>query len=83
MDDLCSYGGTFVRAGHLLKEGGSGNIDLLVAHCEGSVTQGDLAKITSPIKRIYASESMGVWGGLNGSGIDMTRMKINPIEVCK
>lgn len=42
VDDLCSYGGTFIIAGKALRELGARKIFLCVAHCEKSITKGDI-----------------------------------------
>ena len=42
IDDLCSRGGTFIKAAKLLKEKGAKNIYLLVAHCENNIFTGDI-----------------------------------------
>lgn len=42
VDDLCSYGGTFLRSAEKLKEIGAEKVYLLVAHCEKSVHKGKL-----------------------------------------
>ncbi|WP_020620301.1 ribose-phosphate pyrophosphokinase [Paenibacillus daejeonensis] len=42
VDDLCSYGGTFLLSAEKLKELGAAEIYLLVAHCETSIHKGKL-----------------------------------------
>lgn len=42
VDDLCSRGGTFVRASKLLRERGAEVVSLLVAYCEDNVYSGEL-----------------------------------------
>lgn len=58
VDDLCSAGGTFFRAGSILKEMGAGDISLMVTHCEPTIFSGKLLDENSPIDRIYTSNSM-------------------------
>ena len=58
IDDICSYGGTFIKAGDLLKEKGIKDITLVVTHLENSVFSGNLLLNSSPIDRIYTSNSM-------------------------
>lgn len=55
MDDLCSRGGTFIRAAMLLKEQGARHVELLVAHCENNVFTGE---VFNYIDRIYTSKEM-------------------------
>ncbi|MCM3749396.1 ribose-phosphate pyrophosphokinase [Paenibacillus pasadenensis] len=57
VDDLCSYGGTFLLSAERLKELGAGPIYLLVAHCERSIFKGKLLQ-SGLIKRVYATDSM-------------------------
>lgn len=58
VDDLCSYGGTFLNAGQILKEElGFTEVILCVTHLEASVHQGLM--ITSPfIDHIYATDTL-------------------------
>lgn len=57
VDDLCSYGGTFLLSAERLKEIGAGDIYLFVAHCERSVYDGKM--IYSPlIKGLYTTNSI-------------------------
>lgn len=42
LDDLSSYGGTFIRASNKLKEMGFEEINLYVTHAENSIFKGDL-----------------------------------------
>lgn len=42
VDDICSYGGTFIRAAKHLKEAGAKEIILAVTHLENAVLKGDL-----------------------------------------
>lgn len=44
IDDLCSYGGTFIMAAEALRKAGSGKVYLVVTHCEKSIFKGDLLK---------------------------------------
>lgn len=57
MDDLCSYGGTFIMSAKKLKEMGFEEIYLLVAHCEESIYKGDIFK-TELIDGVFAINSM-------------------------
>ena len=54
VDDLCSKGGTFVYASKQLKAAGAMKVDLLVAHCENNVFNGELF---DHITTLYTSEN--------------------------
>jgi ribose-phosphate pyrophosphokinase len=64
IDDLCSYGGTFVLATEKLMEMGARAVILIVAHCEDSYLQGkipannDIIKVLST-DSIYTKGSEG------------------------
>lgn len=58
VDDLSSFGGTFLYSGNVLKELGFKEIYLLVAHAENSIFKGDLLKEGSPITKIFATDSI-------------------------
>lgn len=58
-DDLCSKGGTFYHTANKLKEAGVENVFLTVTHMEENVLNGELVKDTSPICKIYTTNSMG------------------------
>lgn len=58
VDDLTSYGGTFLHSGNKLKELGFKEIYLLVAHAENSVFKGELLKEGSPIDKIFTTNSI-------------------------
>lgn len=57
-DDLCSAGGTFYYTAQKLKENGIQDVYLCVTHMEWNVVNGELIKETSPIKKIYTTDSM-------------------------
>jgi ribose-phosphate pyrophosphokinase len=58
VDDLCSYGGTFVKARWALKSAfGTENIYLVVTHLERSVYQGKLLE-EGLVKGVFATTSM-------------------------
>lgn len=57
VDDICSYGGTFLKAAKGLKERGADNIYLYVTHCENNVLKGDLIK-SGLVKKIYTTPSI-------------------------
>lgn len=58
VDDLCSRGGTFMLAGNALREAGAGEVHLLVAHCENTIFQGDVLMASSPITRVFTTDSI-------------------------
>jgi ribose-phosphate pyrophosphokinase len=58
VDDLCSKGGTFLHSANKLKELGFWDINLLVAHCENSIFQGELLKDRSSIRKIFTTDSI-------------------------
>ena len=55
VDDICSYGGTFVAAAKALKEKGVENIGLIVSHCEDNILKGEIFKY---IDFVYTSDSI-------------------------
>ncbi|MBD2872318.1 ribose-phosphate pyrophosphokinase [Paenibacillus arenilitoris] len=62
VDDLCSYGGTFLRSAEKLKALGATNIYLLVAHCEKSIYKGKLLG-SGLIDRVYTTDTILEPGG--------------------
>lgn len=58
IDDLCSYGGTFMLTANKLKEMGATEIYLVVTHCENSIYDGELLKQESPISKIITTNSI-------------------------
>lgn len=57
IDDISSYGGTFLFAARKLKEMGAEDIYLYVTHCENSILDGELIK-SGLLKRIYTTDSI-------------------------
>ena len=55
IDDLSSYGGTFVQASKKLKEIGANKVYLVVAHAEESVYKGELF---DHIDKLYTTNSI-------------------------
>ena len=55
IDDLCSFGGTFVAAANKLVELGANDIYLVVAHAEASIMKGELFDY---IKKVYTTNSI-------------------------
>ena len=57
IDDISSYGGTFLYSGKRLKELGADKIYLYITHCENSILEGELIN-SSLIERIYTTKSI-------------------------
>jgi ribose-phosphate pyrophosphokinase len=57
VDDLCSYGGTFIKTARLLIGRGAARVFLLVAHLEASALRGDLFS-SGLIEGVYSTDSM-------------------------
>ena len=57
VDDICSYGGTFLHSARKLKELGANDIYLYVSHCENSILDGELIN-SGLIKKIYTTDSL-------------------------
>lgn len=57
VDDICSYGGTFLHSARKLKELGANDIYLYVTHCENSILNGELIN-SGLIKKIYTTDSI-------------------------
>ena len=55
IDDICSYGGTFVAAAKALREHGVKQIDLVVSHCEPNIFKGD---VFDYIDHVYTTDSI-------------------------
>lgn len=66
VDDLCSYGGTFMMASNSLKELGAEEIYLCVTHSEDGLFLGNIFK-TSHIDKVYTTDSI----------FDLNRIKDN------
>lgn len=57
VDDLCSYGGTFIMSAKKLKELGATEVYLVVTHCENSIHKGDILT-TDLIDHVYTTTSI-------------------------
>lgn len=57
IDDLTSYGGTFLLSGEHLREAGASEVHLLVAHAEEAVFEGKIFK-TDIIDSVFATDSI-------------------------
>lgn len=58
VDDLCSYGGTFVAAASALTPYRPRWIYLVVTHCEENILKGDIFKDDSPIDKVFTTNSL-------------------------
>lgn len=58
VDDLCSYGGTFLASANKLREAGASEVYLLIAHCELAIFKGELLKSNSPIDKVFTTNSI-------------------------
>jgi ribose-phosphate pyrophosphokinase len=56
LDDLCSYGGTFIRSIDLLEKEGFGDVHLVVGHCEYGIYEG--SRIDGEIVKLLEMESL-------------------------
>ncbi|MBW7460425.1 ribose-phosphate pyrophosphokinase, partial [Paenibacillus sepulcri] len=57
VDDLCSYGGTFIRSAEKLREIGASPVYLLVGHCEKSIHQGTILT-TDLIDKVFTTNTI-------------------------
>ena len=57
VDDICSYGGTFVHSAEALDALGAGEIYLFVSHCEENALRGKLCEC-GKIRQIYTTDSI-------------------------
>ncbi|WP_246628275.1 ribose-phosphate pyrophosphokinase [Paenibacillus oenotherae] len=57
VDDLCSYGGTFMMSAEKLKEIGAAEIYLLVGHCETSIYKGKIPD-SDIITRVFTTDTI-------------------------
>lgn len=57
LDDLSSYGGTFILSAERLREAGATEVYLLVAHCEESIYEGKIFK-TDLIDKVFTTNTI-------------------------
>ncbi|MEC3435227.1 ribose-phosphate pyrophosphokinase, partial [Bacillus cereus] len=57
LDDLSSFGGTFMMSAEALKELGAGDIFLAVTHCEDNIFKGKIPE-SELITKVYTSDSI-------------------------
>lgn len=58
IDDLSSYGGTFMLAGEHLKQAGFEEVYLLVAHAEDNIFKGKIFEEGSPITKVFTTDTI-------------------------
>lgn len=68
VDDLCSYGGTFMLSAEKLREIGASRIYLLVAHCENSIFKGKILE-SDLIDKVFTTDTI-----LNQAGHEKIRV---------
>jgi ribose-phosphate pyrophosphokinase len=76
IDDICSYGGTFIRSSKKLKELGASEIYLLVAHCEESIFKGEIFN-SGLVAKVFTTNSII----RNSSVSEFYREKIKIYEI--
>ncbi|TPG68586.1 ribose-phosphate pyrophosphokinase [Brevibacillus laterosporus] len=57
VDDLCSYGGTFIMSSEKLKELGASEIFLIVGHCENSIFKGKVFE-SGLIDKVFTTDTI-------------------------
>jgi len=57
IDDISSYGGTFLHAARKLKELGAGKVYLYITHCENTILEGELIN-SGLLEKIYTTRSI-------------------------
>lgn len=57
VDDICSFGGTFLHSAKKLHELGAKNIYLFVSHCEESILKGELISCEL-VQKIFTTDSI-------------------------
>lgn len=58
IDDICCTGGTVLEAAKVLERKGVAEIALWVAHCENNVIKYDIVRESTPISKIYTTNSI-------------------------
>ena len=57
IDDISSYGGTFLHSARKLKELGANKVYLYITHCENSILEGELIN-SGLLEKIYTTKSI-------------------------
>ena len=71
IDDLCSYGGTFMLTAKALKEKGAGEVHLVVAHAEDSIFAGKVL-VDDVIDSVHTTDT--ILTGAAGSKLHVKRI---------
>lgn len=79
VDDLSSYGGTFVHSAKALREKGFRNIYLLIAHAENSIFKKELF---NHIDKVFTTDTI-LTEHLNWENVKNTRNKLHVYEIAK
>ena len=58
VDDLSSYGGTFLGVATVLKQHRVNVIDLIVTHAEPAILRGNVLAAGTPINQVYCTDSL-------------------------
>lgn len=72
IDDICSYGGTYVAAAKALREQGVKQIDLVVSHCEPNIFKGD---VFDYIDHVYTTDSILDLKNTNCENFDLNKLE--------
>ena len=57
IDDICSYGNTFIKAAEALNKAGAAGVNLYITHCEDAISKGDVFKCAI-IDNIFTTNSL-------------------------
>ena len=57
IDDICSYGNTFIKAAEALDKAGASGVNLYITHCEDAISKGDVFKCAI-IDNIFTTNSL-------------------------
>jgi ribose-phosphate pyrophosphokinase len=79
VDDLSSYGGTFIKTAEALKEYGIDEVYLLVAHAENSIFKGDIFK-TGLIDKVFTTDSIMTEHGYWSNKIYKDKLHVIEVE---
>lgn len=74
VDDICSYGGTFVRAAKELEKAGVKNIYLYVTHCEHNIFSGEIFP-SGLIKKVFTTDSIMLQSEISSDSLQIFRLK--------
>lgn len=55
IDDICSYGNTFVRSAEALRKAGAKSVNLYITHAENSIAKGD---VFEKIDKVFTTHSL-------------------------